>query len=67
MRELLQLLQVPAHLHHEVIELRLQILLYAVTEQLREPPKHHDRVPMREPDIPQVLDPRDELILDATR
>lgn len=64
MGETHQFLQIPTHLHHEVIEFRLEILLNAVAEQGGEPPEHGDRVPVREPQLLQVLDSRDELRFD---
>lgn len=65
MRKLLELLQVSPHLHHEVIEFRLEILLDAVAEELREPPKHGESVSAREPDFLEVVDSGLELVLDA--
>lgn len=49
LRERHQFLQLPPHFHNEVIKFRLEIILNAVTEQRREPPKHHNCVPVREP------------------
>lgn len=64
-RKLLELLQLPTHLHHEVIEFGLQIVLNAVAEELREPAKHGQGVSAGKPDFFEVVDPGLELVLDA--
>lgn len=67
MRELPQLLQIPPHFHHKVIEFGLEIMLDAVAKQLRESPKHGQRVSVRKPDSFQVFDSGYELFFNATR
>lgn len=66
MRKFLQLLQIPPHFHHDVIQFRLEIILQTVIEQLRESPKHPHRVSAREPDIFEEFDSGYELVFDAS-
>ncbi|TQD87126.1 hypothetical protein C1H46_027266 [Malus baccata] len=64
-RKLPQLLHPPPHLHHEVFEFRLEVLLDAVAEQLREPPEHRQGVAAGEADFFKVVDSGQELVFNA--
>ncbi|CAN6716900.1 unnamed protein product [Malus baccata var. baccata] len=64
-RELRQLLHLPPHLHYEVIEFWLEVLLDAVAEQLREPPEHRQHVSAGEADFFEVVDSGQELVFHA--
>lgn len=63
--EFLDFFQVPAHLHHEVINLKLVIIFNTVIEQLRESAEHGDSLAMRESDFLEELYARDEFVLDG--
>lgn len=65
LREAPQLLQPPAHLLAEILELRLEVVLDAEGEQGGAPPDHTDRLVPREPDALQVLELRDQRVLHA--
>lgn len=51
--------------HTKKIHLWPQILLYAVAEELRKPPRHGQRIARGEPDSLQELQPRETLLLHA--
>lgn len=65
LRELLQLPQIHAHFHHEVIEFGLEGVPNAVAEQLGEPPEHEDGVAAVEADPLEVVDTGEELLVDG--
>lgn len=67
MRELLQLLQIPPHFHHKVIEFRLKIVFNAIAKQLRKSAKHRQSIPVTKPNLFKVFDSGYELFFNATR